>query len=190
MTPMSETENASASAPAWDPKPEPKPDSERQPKPQTQTQPQTLDRAGIAARVPHAGTMCLLHSLQSWDETAIACTTLSHLDPHNPLREAGVLPAVAGIEYAAQAMALHAALQAAQDAPADSAPTPGFLASVRAVRCWVLRLDTLPGALTVQAHRMAGDGKQAMYAFSLHDAHAALLVEGRATVILSALPSS
>ena len=147
-------------------------------------QPQTLDHAGIAARVPHGGAMCLLDRLRSWTAEAIECSATSHRDPAHPLRAGGMLPAPVAIEYASQAMALHGTLSAAP----GSAPTPGFLASVRAVRLRVPRLDDVAGDLRVSATKLAGDTSQALYAFSLHDGTGRLLVDGRATVILNALP--
>jgi predicted hotdog family 3-hydroxylacyl-ACP dehydratase len=148
------------------------------------TQPQTLDHAGIAARVPHSGSMCLLSRLLAWSPEHIECRATSHVDAGNPLRLDGHLPAVAAIEYASQAMALHGGLSAAPGTP----PTPGFLASVRGVTLHVPRLDDVPGALLVSARKIAGDQRQASYSFALHDAHGRALVEGRATVILNALP--
>lgn len=146
--------------------------------------PAMLDHAGIAARIPHHGRMCLLHSLDRWSADSVLCSAISHTDPANPLRSASGLLAPAAIEYAAQAMALHGGLAAAEGSP----PTPGFLASVRGVKLHVPRLDGVPGALSVSAQKLAGDERQAMYAFALHSAAGALLVEGRATVILNALP--
>jgi predicted hotdog family 3-hydroxylacyl-ACP dehydratase len=146
--------------------------------------PATLDHAAIAARVPHAGTMCLLARCEAWDAEAIHCTATGHAEPGHPLRTAGGLLSVNAIEYASQAMALHGALSA----PPGSPPTPGFLASVRAVVLHVPRLDDVPGALHVHATRLAGDTRQAAYQFSLHDDAGRALVEGRATVILDALP--
>jgi predicted hotdog family 3-hydroxylacyl-ACP dehydratase len=146
--------------------------------------PSTLDHAGIAARIPHAGRMCLLHSLVSWREDTIRCTAISHHDADNPLRSAAGLLAANAIEYAAQAMALHGSLSAPTGAP----PQAGFLASVRGVRLLVPRLDEVEGALQIDAQRLAGDATQAMYSFSLHSAAGAPLVEGRATVILNAMP--
>lgn len=147
--------------------------------------PGALDRAGIAARIPHSGSMCLLHQLLSWDHTGIRCSTRSHLDADNPLRTPTGLSAAAGIEYAAQAMALHGALSAAP----GKAPQAGYLASVRGVQLRVPRLDDIAGELHVAAQRLAGDATQAMYAFQLQGAQGELLVAGRATVILHAPPS-
>jgi predicted hotdog family 3-hydroxylacyl-ACP dehydratase len=146
--------------------------------------PATLDASGIAARIPHHGRMCLLHALLSWSSDTILCSASSHADAHHPLRSASGLSSANGIEYAAQAMALHGVLSA----PPGAAPQAGFLASVRGVRLLVPRLDQVAGELHIHAQRLAGDNTQAMYAFALHDAAGALLMDGRATVILNALP--
>lgn len=148
------------------------------------TQPKTLDHAGIAARVPHSGNMCLLGRLVAWSPDRIECRATSHRDNSNPLRLAGALPAVAAIEYASQAMALHGTLSAAP----GSEPVPGFLAAVRSVLQHVARLDDLPGELSVTATKLLGDTRQAQYQFLLADDSGRALVEGRATVILNALP--
>lgn len=140
-----------------------------------------LDRAAIAARIPHQGSMCLLDAVTAWDDSRIACLASSHADPANPLRAEGRLGAANGIEYAAQAMAIHGALLAGNDGP----PRQGYLASVRGVTLHVDRLDTLPEALTVCAERLSGDANNILYQFSL--SHGAdCLLEGRAAVILDA----
>lgn len=141
--------------------------------------PETLDRAGIASRIPHAGAMCLLDGMLSWTIDEIVCRAGNHADPAHPLRLAAGLPAASALEYASQAMALHGALCA----PAGDGPLPGFLASARGVQLHVQRLDDAPGPLRVRARRLAGDAGQAMYGFELHDAAERLLVDGRATVV-------
>ncbi len=143
-----------------------------------------LDHAGIAARIPHHGRMCLLHSMQAWSAEHILCTAVSHRDPAHPLLAGGVLWSACAIEYASQAMALHGVLSAAEGA----APRAGFLASVRGVQLLVPRLDTVPGALQVAAYRLAGDARQASYRFELHSQAGVLLAAGRASVILDAMP--
>lgn len=148
--------------------------------------PRSLGHAGIAARVPHAGSMCLLDRLLRWDATHIECRASSHRDAANPLRgaldAASVgLPAVAAIEYAAQAMALHGGLSA----PAGSIPRPGYIASVRNVASHVARLDDIDGELVVRAERLAGDASQVLYAFEVADDAGRLLVSGRAAVVLN-----
>ena len=160
--------------------------------------PQTLARDGIAALIPHSGTMCLLAHLQTWDTQRIVCTATNHRDRDHPLRTRRGLLAPCAIEYAAQAMALHGALIGMA---ADTAATPGYLASARGVQLHVLRLDDLPrGAsaavadepgehdvpdeLRIEAVRQAGDARQILYAFSV--SHAGRPVaEGRAAVVLN-----
>jgi predicted hotdog family 3-hydroxylacyl-ACP dehydratase len=132
------------------------------------TTPETLDHAGIAARVPHAGAMCLLERLLRWSGDDIVCSVRDHDSADHPL------------ELASQAMALHGALAAGPGAAA----TPGFLASARDLALHVPRLNDRPGPLQVHATRLAGDRGQAIYRFELHDAAGALLAEGRATVVL------
>jgi predicted hotdog family 3-hydroxylacyl-ACP dehydratase len=138
-----------------------------------------LDHAWITAHIPHQGNMCLLDAVLEWSESAITCRAMSHLDPANPLRAEGRLGAANGIEYAAQAMAVHGALLA----QAHDRPRQGYLTSVRGVQLHVARLDDLAGELCVQAERLSGDGNHILYQFSLSHAGRRLL-EGRAAVIL------
>lgn len=141
--------------------------------------------AGIAALIPHSGSMCLLAALVEWDANHIVCIATNHRDAGHPLRTRRGLLAPAAIEYAAQAMALHGALigQAA-----GTPATPGFLASARGVQLRVLRLDDLPPAspdeLRITATRQAGDAQQILYTFSM--THAGRPVaDGRAAVVLN-----
>ncbi len=143
--------------------------------------PQTMDREGIAARIPHSGTMCLLERLESWDAEAIHCSTMSHLQADNPLRTAGGLMAPNAIEYAAQAMALHGGLLAVEGEP----PSAGFLASARNVRFGVDRLDAVQGALQVRARRLSGDARQVLYEFGVTAADGTAVADGRAVVVLN-----
>jgi predicted hotdog family 3-hydroxylacyl-ACP dehydratase len=140
-----------------------------------------LNAAEIAARVPHHGTMCLLHALHESSETHVLCSTTSHHAADNPLRSASGLLSCNAIEYAAQAMALHGAMTAATDAP----PQGGRLASVRGVKLHTQKLDTIEGRLFVHAERLAGDAGQAMYQFTLRDEQQNALAQGRATVLLN-----
>ncbi|MBL8429245.1 MAG: 3-hydroxylacyl-ACP dehydratase [Dechloromonas sp.] len=125
--------------------------------------------------------MCLLDAVTEWSDAAITCRSISHTDPANPLRSEDRLGAANGIEYAAQAMAIHGALIAGDDA----APRQGYLTSVRGVSLHVARLDDLPGELEVCAERQSGDSNNILYQFSLKHAGRCLL-EGRAAVVLDA----
>lgn len=130
--------------------------------------------------------MCLLERVSAWDAQQIRCEASSHRDSNNPLRAHGRLGAACGIEYAAQAMAVHGALLAESGAGAASqGPTLGYLASVRGVTLQVDRLDDLSDALSIHAERLSGDSTTILYSFTVH-AGRRLLLGGRAAVILDA----
>ena len=140
-----------------------------------------LDRNWIAARIPHSGAMCLLDAVVAWSDAHIHCSATSHRDTANPLRSHGQLAAVCGIEYAAQAMAVHGALCDA----AQARPRAGFLASVRSVEAHVPRLDTIDSPLDIEAERIGGDGNNVLYRFTVRSG-ARILLTGRAAVVLDA----
>ena len=142
---------------------------------------QRIDQDRIRELIPHAGAMCLLDRVEAWDATRIRCRSDSHQRGDNPLRHAGRLRAICGVEYAAQAMALHGALCA------GGRPRAGLLVSLRDVICAVAELDEEPGELIVEAERLLGDEDRMIYAFRLHSAERELL-RGRATVVLDAAP--
>jgi len=133
-----------------------------------------LDRAWIASHIPHQGSMCLLDEVLEWDAQRIQCRSGTHRDPGNPLRADGQLGAACGIEYAAQAMAVHGALV--------EGPRSGYIASVRGVSLLVSRLDDLPSDLVATAERVHSDAATALYDFSLFSADR-LLLKGRATIV-------
>jgi predicted hotdog family 3-hydroxylacyl-ACP dehydratase len=64
-------------------------------------------------------------------------------------------------------------------------PRAGYLAGVRDVECAVSRLDTLNSPLTIEAERLMGDGVNVIYQFRV-SAEGALVLQGRATVVLDA----
>lgn len=138
-----------------------------------------LGRDWIAARIPHAGSMCLLDRIVAWGPDHIRCEADGHTCSDHPLRAEGRLAAVCGIEYAAQAMAAHAAVLQA----GATRPRMGYLASVRKVEVHADRLDTFAGPLAIEASRIGGDAGNVLYAFTVSaDGHT--LLAGRAAVIL------
>lgn len=143
-----------------------------------------LDRTWIAARIPHQGAMCLLDEVVAWSPERIHCTSSSHRNADNPLRADDRLGAACGIEYAAQAMAVHGALLTG-DQTVDQPPRQGFLASVRGVQLNVDQLDDIEGRLDVEAERLSGDDNNVLYRFEVRGA-GRLLLAGRAAVILNA----
>lgn len=138
-----------------------------------------IDHAWIAAHIPHQGAMCLLDDVEHWNAEEIICKASSHRNPANPLRAAGRLGICNGIEYAAQAMAVHGALLADNAAP----PTRGYLISVRDVQWQRARLDDITTDLTVHAQRISGNPSSLLYQFRLADGDAIVLT-GRASVLI------
>lgn len=141
-----------------------------------------LDHAWIAAHIPHQGSMCLLDRVESWDEESISCRANSHHHADNPLRARGQLGAACGIEYAAQAMAVHGALLAPEE---STTPRAGYLVSVRGTQLHVARLDDVAAELEVKANCITRSENNILYEFSI-SAAGKLLLEGRAAVIVNA----
>ena len=138
-----------------------------------------LTRIEIAALVPHAGAMCLLDRVLAWSADDILCAARSHLDPENPLRRAGRLAALCGLEYALQAAALHGALR-------DGRPQPaGYAASLRDVTLHADRLDDpAHGELRVAATLEQAESGGMLYALRVAAEGGAPLVDGRAAIAL------
>jgi len=147
-----------------------------------------LDRLWIERNIPHHGRMCLLDEVVQWDAQHIRCRSGTHRLPDHPLRSQGRLGVACGIEYAAQAMAVHGAL--AGGALADAAKgrsEVGFLAGLRDVRLHVLRLDDIESDLICDALLVAGDQGSALYEFAIRsEAERQRLLSGRATVVFDA----
>jgi predicted hotdog family 3-hydroxylacyl-ACP dehydratase len=139
------------------------------------------DRTAIAGVIPHSGNMCLLDGVLECDAQRIRCISGSHRDAANPLRCDDVLSALCGIEYAAQAMAVHGAW----DAKFDAKPRAGYLAALRDVACRRMRLDDVTEDLIIDAEKMMGDEARVIYQFSIHAGNAQIM-SGRATVVLDA----
>lgn len=135
----------------------------------------------IARLIPHAGSMCLLDGVLDCDAQRIRCVSRTHRDGTNPLRNPEGLPALCGIEYAAQAMAVHGGMTG----HAGPKPRAGYLVGVRDVFCRVPRLDDLEDDLIIEAEKLMGDDARVIYQFSLH-AGPTELMTGKATAVLDA----
>lgn len=130
--------------------------------------------------IPHAGAMVLLETVERADATSVTCLTTTHRAPDNPLRHGGILAAVCGAEYGAQAVAVHGAL--------NGRAAGGYIAALKDLRTHVARLDDIPGPLRVSATRRLADDHAMIYTFSLSaecDGAEHLLVEGQVTIFLS-----
>jgi predicted hotdog family 3-hydroxylacyl-ACP dehydratase len=122
-----------------------------------------LTRGQIEARLPHAGAMCLLDRVVAWDEARIVCQAAAPAAGH-PFARAQRVPAVAAVEYAAQAAALHGALL-----DGDREPRHGMLAKLSEVELAAGWLDGGSNALSVRAELLVRGASGCIYAFSVDD---------------------
>jgi predicted hotdog family 3-hydroxylacyl-ACP dehydratase len=142
-----------------------------------------LDRIWIEQNIPHHGRMCLIDEVIEWDAQHVSCRSGTHRAADHPLLSRGRLSMVCGVEYAAQAMAVHGALSGG--GAAHSRPEAGFLASLRDVRLNAPRLDDIQTDLICDAVLVAGDRGSALYEFRVWSGSRQLL-SGRATVVFDA----
>ena len=129
--------------------------------------------------LPHTGRMRLIDRVMSYDEERIVCESESHRATDHPLAENGRLSIVCGLEYGAQAMAVHRALLAGPP-PATGAPH-GYLISASELRWGVDRLDLCAAPLVIEAVIEFRAGPQMAYRFELRAGDRSLL-SGRASV--------
>lgn len=139
-----------------------------------------LARAELEALIPHAGGMCLLDSVEAWDEQHIECSSSSHRSVQNPLRRDGRLAALHLAEYGAQAMAVHGGLLARA---AGKVAEPGFLASLRKLCLELDYIDQLHGDLCVRATQLLAADSGWTYQFEI-ECDGQALAAGRAMVML------
>ena len=130
----------------------------------------------IGQMLPHAGAMVLVDEIVYADPMRIECITRAHARAGFPLAIDGRVPSLAGIEMAAQAMALHAA---ALDP--DHLVRKGRLASLSDVEVLHDRLDDRPGALRIEAFLEHASARGSAYRFVVSDGGEALIC-GRALV--------
>ena len=142
-----------------------------------------MSKTDLCRLIPHQGAMCLLDAVEQWDETSIICKTASHRDATNPLRRDNQLEAICGLEYAAQAMAVHVGLLQKGN---ERRLAVGYLGAVKNLMLRAGRLDDVKGDLTVQATRLVGQGSSFIYTFRVSAGRQELL-DGRASIFLKYL---
>ena len=142
-----------------------------------------LSHDWIAARIPHSGDMCLLHSVKAWSASHIHCDANSHKQLNNPLRLQNQLSSVCGVEYAAQTMAVHGALIAPTD---NTMPRVGYLVSIRNTLIEVPRLDDIQSDLQIHAECLSASEHNLMYEFKIM-ADQQMILSGRAAVVLNTI---
>ena len=85
-----------------------------------------------------------------------------------------------GVEYAAQAMAVHGALSKRH--PKEE-PRFGYLASIKNLELWVSRLDNIESDITIDAEMLMKDKRFLIYQFRIFSEDRNLL-SGRITIFM------
>ncbi|MBA2549058.1 MAG: 3-hydroxylacyl-ACP dehydratase [Burkholderiaceae bacterium] len=136
----------------------------------------------LDAFLPHAGRMRLIDRVISYDEQKIICESDSHRVADHPLAEDGVISIVCGLEYGAQAMALHGALMAASSG--GGPVRRGYLVAASNLRWSAARLDACAAPLIIEAISEFRSENQVAYRFEIRTEAVAVLT-GDARVQLS-----
>ena len=140
-----------------------------------------LNHHEIEQRLPHSGNMSLLHEVIQADDNSLMALANSHLEIDNPLRLDGKIATVNGIEYAAQAMALHVSLLS--DMHSDTAQT-GYLATVRNIEIKVPQLPEKNVPLVIKVERLMANENGFTYHFHI-SCEQQFLISGKITVFLT-----
>jgi predicted hotdog family 3-hydroxylacyl-ACP dehydratase len=138
-----------------------------------------LQHDEIARLLPHKGAMCLLDNALDCNAESIRCLA-DAARPGHPLRDAAGVSVVHGVEYGAQAAALHQMITR----PELRGATGGMLLQMRNVEFSADYLDRLPQPLTITARCAMASSELARYFFAIHSANV-LASQGELTLKLS-----
>ena len=138
----------------------------------------------IETLLPHAGRMRLIDRVVSYDEQMITCESDSHRAADHPLAEAGLLSIICGLEYGAQAMAIHGALLASGGSP-GARTRHGYLVAASELRWTIERLDQCATPLVIKAISEVRTDTQVAYRVEI-SASGVSVLDGRASVLLGA----
>jgi predicted hotdog family 3-hydroxylacyl-ACP dehydratase len=139
-----------------------------------------FNNAKLCELIPHSGKMCLIDSVEKWDDESIICATQTHLKHDNPLLSNGILPVSALIEYGAQAMAIHGALIARKS---GEKMQKGYLAALKDINFFEnLEVNNIASPLMIRATRKFASQGNMIYEF-LITSRSDNLISGRAMVV-------
>jgi len=140
----------------------------------------TLSKLELSKFLPHGKDMCLLSSVEYWDASSITCLTSTHRDQDNPLRQHGRLGMISGLEYAAQAMAVHVGLTTNIS---EHNASVGYLGAVRDLQVHSRTFQEFAEDLTIEANILLEQSMSFIYTFSIK-ARKTTLLQGRASIFI------
>ncbi len=124
--------------------------------------------------------MCLLSTVEHWDNSSITCCTSTHRDEKNPLQKHGMLEMLSGLEYAAQAMGIHVGLT--RNISEHNASI-GYLGAIRDTHIYRPTFQEIAEDLTIEATLLLEQHLSFIYTFSIK-ADKDVLLEGRASIFI------
>ena len=139
-----------------------------------------MEKADFEKLIPHAGRMCLLDRVLEWDQESLTAETLTHRAPDHPLGSKEGLDAIHALEYGAQAVAIHAALETVDGA--GTRAEAGLLAAAPRLRLEVERLDGFEVPLRVTVRRIFAQSSSFIYEFQVN-AGETRLADGEVIVV-------
>ena len=137
-----------------------------------------MHKDDICKLIPHTGNMCLIESIQEWDDKQIICHSKTHQLKNNPLKIGNSLSIITLIEYGAQTMAIHGSLLAQRN---NKIMHSGYLASLRDVKFTYKNINTL-GELEITATQKLMTAGNMIYNFKITSADQ-FLISGQAIVM-------
>ena len=137
----------------------------------------------IESLLPHAGRMRLIDRVVWFDEHRVVCESDSHRAVDHPLAFDQALPIACGLEYGAQAMAIHGSLLASSSGASEPGVGHGYLVAASDLRWTTERLDRCEGALVIEAVSELRTDRHVAYRFELK-AGGRCVMTGRASVLL------
>jgi predicted hotdog family 3-hydroxylacyl-ACP dehydratase len=138
-----------------------------------------LNHEEICKLIPHSGAMCLLDTVEDWDEKRIVCTSATHRDINNPLRHKEGLSMLSLIEYGAQAMAVHGCLLAEKN---SMVMEEGYLVALRDIQISPGLVSDVENDLEIIVDCLFSAAGNMIYNLSIQVCNT-VLVCGRATVM-------
>lgn len=138
-----------------------------------------IGQEDISALIPHGSGMSLIDEIVEWDQQSLVARTMSHTVPGNPLRGSEYLHSVHSIEYAAQCMAVHAALN-----EEGGVGRPMVVGALKHVHLSDVSLSALPSALVIHVQLVMAGNTGAIYDFSVQHLDATV-ASGRVTLLVN-----
>lgn len=139
-----------------------------------------LSKVELEKFLPHGSAMCLLSSVEHWNDSSITCCTSTHREETNPLRRHGVLEMLSGLEYAAQAMGIHVGLT---QSISEHNASVGYLGAIRDTQVYRPTFQEIVEDLTIEATLLLEQHLSFIYTFSIKTDKDVLL-QGRASIFI------